>query len=88
MPCKRVDAPVVYPAVDPHKPDVPPGQALPIAITFKTEAVLSIPTNIADLSPEEQNRIVSKIRFQGIRLRPDLAKFETVPLIRSTMDLP
>lgn len=43
--------------------------------------------NWDELSPEEQARIAGRYRYMGIRLRSDL-KNETVPIRRSTMELP
>lgn len=47
----------------------------------------SIPPDFNELSKEEQERIMLRYRFLGIKLRPDI-KDKTVPIVRKTMDIP
>lgn len=66
-------------------------EELPTRATIRTEIPNNEPGTIPDfdsLPADEQERIIGRYRFMGIRLRQDLAKNSTVPIKRETMELP
>lgn len=54
---------------------------------FSMEQAFGFPTNFAELPKAEQDAIIAKYRFQGIRCRHDITD-RTIPRSRETMDLP
>lgn len=56
-------------------------------VLISMEDPLTWPADFYSWSKEEQEKFISKYRFQGIRLRSDI-KDKTIPLSRETMDIP
>lgn len=69
------------------EPDVRPDDNLVTPPTFTQQPQDIIPLNFKDLPPEEQKRIMDRIRYGGIKMRSDL-KGETIQLTRRTLDIP
>lgn len=58
-----------------------------IRVMISEEDPIVIPDNFDELPKEEQDRIMGRYRYMGIRLNSDL-KDQTIPLTRQTLDLP
>ncbi len=86
MPVSRVGPPVVA-AVDVFAPDKTDDSVFQVPVTFALETPEKVPDNMADLPLEEQQRIINRLKFMGIRCRHDLRDF-TIPLSRETLDIP
>lgn len=72
--------------VDIYAPDVRADDNIIIPCDFSQEQPDFIPYNFKTLPQDEQDRIMARLRFRGIRLRSDLT--DTVPLTRETLDIP
>ena len=79
--------PVPKPGTADIVPDIRTDKPIPFRVFISQEIPLLWPENFDQLPKEEQERIASQYRFQGIRMRSDI-KNKTVPLSRETMDIP
>lgn len=63
------------------------GKDIPFRVFISQEVPLIWPANFEQLPKEQQEAILTKYRFQGLRMRSDI-KDKTIPMSKQTLDIP
>lgn len=81
----RVNVPMPSHQIDAYAPDVHETDNVVVPVLIAQETPNVLPDNFNELSPEEQEKIITRYRYGGIRCRHDIN--DQIPVSRETLDI-